>query len=207
MKLTFENRTCWDDSVIRSLVLTGLRAHGITDRCEVLVRYQRRGALICGRAAVGGRWMELLLPREGDPEMVARKLSSTIDHECLHLRGFMHREFPAHARYCTPDGAPWHPDDCADISRPAAPARRTARRSPMARPVRAVRAKGGMGGPLPGALQKKGMCPADHWTYFFIHQSAPSCRTKGCLLAVQPNTVSVVNELPGPGARRRRSQG
>jgi hypothetical protein len=119
IKLKFENRTRWDGRVIRSLVLLGLREHGIRDRCEVVVRYQRKGSTICGLAAVGGRWMELIMPRETDPGLdlgvVVRKLSSTIDHEILHLRGLMHRQFPAHARYCTPKGAPWHPPGCLEL--------------------------------------------------------------------------------------------
>jgi len=117
MKLEIENKTRWDGRGIRSLVLLGLRNHGI-EGCKVVVSYQRKGARICGRAAVGGRWMALYMPRDGDPDIVARKLSSTIDHECLHLRGLMHRAFPKHARYVRPQGAPWHPGGCAMVLLP-----------------------------------------------------------------------------------------
>jgi len=136
MKLNIFNKTRWDGKVIRSLVLRGLREHGIEDRCDVVIRYERKGSSICGLAAVGGRWMELRLPREqGDPLLVVKKLSSTIDHECLHLRGMRHRQFPAHARYCTTRGAPWHPEDCRGIvliPEPAAPSLEEKRASKLA---------------------------------------------------------------------------
>lgn len=113
MNLVIENRTRWSGRTIRSLMILGLEQHGIKDHCQVLVRYRRKGAKVCGRAAVGGRWMELLMPEEcQDPELEARRLTAVIDHEIIHLRGFRHRDFPAHARWCHDDGAPWHPPGC-----------------------------------------------------------------------------------------------
>lgn len=110
MRVALWNLTQWDDRALLELLHAGFAAHRLDDSCDVVVRYRPRGSTLCGRAAVGGRWMELRLPRSGEgPELEARRLTSILDHEIMHLRGYDHEHFPDYARWCHDRGAPWHP--------------------------------------------------------------------------------------------------
>jgi len=121
--------------VLRGLESHGIDA--VSGHFKVDVRYKRRGTNRCGRARLGetldngvklyGSWMEILIDRpqaesaappartmvedivgDGAAKALALHISATIDHELYHTRGLHHRAFPAHARWCHNNGAPWH---------------------------------------------------------------------------------------------------